>query len=378
MASFLFPAVGDDQIRLLKLLPGSGAAPLTGELRTVYLGDHKSNDHDDKSFEALSYVWGSDSKPCSLVTSNGSIGLTESLYRFLTRLRLEYKCRLLWADAICINQDDPKEKERQVPLMSTIFSTSRRVLADLGELTDDTELAIWFMNRYWRTSIWSGGHEKTFGRTLTPEEVAFFLGMSPNELRPKVAGEELSGQVGKQWEAVKRFFAREWFSRLWIVQEFVLARDVIFYCGHHVLDWRHLVAVCIHYGPTATTTPYSCYSFEEMRSGPGLLLFGFSGFLRCIRILKQSSECPTFLESLCTGRLWKQFINLYLVDLLHYFRHCKCSLERDRYFALSQLASDFSIYEHPELAPDYTTDLRELIIRFGRFMIQQPNGEEML
>jgi len=49
------------------------------------------------------------------------------------KVRLLQKIRVLWVDALCINQDDTKEKEVQVSLMSDIYSKTNRGLLWLGE-----------------------------------------------------------------------------------------------------------------------------------------------------------------------------------------------------------------------------------------------------
>jgi len=62
---------------------------------------------------------------------------------------------------------------------------------------------------------------------------------------------ESEDQLFRFQEAVRRFFLRDWFSRLWVIQEFVLTREVNFHCGQRKLDWRHLFAACLDYGPDA-------------------------------------------------------------------------------------------------------------------------------
>lgn len=83
-------------------MPGVDAAPLVGKLHVVRLDEFQSETEQgsDASFEALSYVWGSDFKPHILETSTGSIGLTDSLHGFLTKVRRADASRLLWTDAV--------------------------------------------------------------------------------------------------------------------------------------------------------------------------------------------------------------------------------------------------------------------------------------
>jgi hypothetical protein len=48
----------------------------------------------------------------------------------------------LWADALCINQDDLDERTRQVELMRRIYSDAELVLSWLGQQDDETKLAL--------------------------------------------------------------------------------------------------------------------------------------------------------------------------------------------------------------------------------------------
>ena len=377
-SDFPYSPLEDGQIRILELQPGR-AGTLSGELRTVSLKDCAPDGNN--SFEALSYVWGSGRKLHRFETSNGGVALTESLHRFLLQLRLDDGCRRVWADAVCINQADSIEKARQVSLMGAIFSSAECVVADLGEPSEDTELALQLMDRYWRQAIRKGGHLGVFGRTLSVAETAFFCDMTEEEaVRPSpFEGPGLPPMSDKVWESVKNFFDRAWFSRLWVVQEFVLARDVVLVCGHHRPDWRHLLAIGCAYGTGVPDTIYSyIYSFEDTLLVPSLTIVSAMTFVRRVRMLKQSAAGLSLLQSLTSGRLWQKFTDCHLADMLHYFQHSGATIPLDRYYALQMLSDDFAVEDHPDLAPDYTTESDDAIaIRFGRFLVQGERGVEM-
>lgn len=58
---------------------------------------------------------------------------TENLYIALQYLRSRDQDRILWIDAICINQSDLAEKNQQVLEMGKIFSHAARVMFWLGK-----------------------------------------------------------------------------------------------------------------------------------------------------------------------------------------------------------------------------------------------------
>jgi hypothetical protein len=66
--------------------------------------------------------------------SGRKLNITTNLFDALKRLRLPDADRVLWVDAICINQFDLEEKNIQVPLMKDIYSKASVVLIWLGRV----------------------------------------------------------------------------------------------------------------------------------------------------------------------------------------------------------------------------------------------------
>ena len=119
-------------IRLLQLWPGRRSDKLCGALKVVSL-------EDQRSYEALSYVWGAsnlDPKPSIVIDSESVIALTDNLFNALRRLRRRFRTRTLWIDAICINQDDLLERSHQVSFMGEIYRAAIRVCVWLGDAPD--------------------------------------------------------------------------------------------------------------------------------------------------------------------------------------------------------------------------------------------------
>ncbi|KAK3986468.1 heterokaryon incompatibility protein-domain-containing protein [Cladorrhinum sp. PSN332] len=124
-------------IRLLVLLPGPEKSEVECMLKladldhTVTVGKQGDGD-EDEGFEALSYVWGDETETTRIQVDDKTISITKSLCAALIHLRSAHKPRTLWVDALCINQDDVEEKNRQLPLMGDIYSTAARAVIWLG------------------------------------------------------------------------------------------------------------------------------------------------------------------------------------------------------------------------------------------------------
>ena len=82
---------------------------------------------------ALSYVWGTSFHHRSVTIDDEEVRITVSLETALRHLRDPVLPRYLWADAICINQDDDDEKAVQVAQMGEVYKAARHTIIRLGE-----------------------------------------------------------------------------------------------------------------------------------------------------------------------------------------------------------------------------------------------------
>src|ERR1700761_1573639 len=124
------------EIRLLVVQSAKTAESITCSLRHVCLKDKPT-------YEALSYAWGDSAKVKTITCDGKEIHITKSLHDALTNLRFgsrgqkyslrrHSRSRTIWADAICINQEDNAEKTIQVAMMAEIYSSADEVLIWLG------------------------------------------------------------------------------------------------------------------------------------------------------------------------------------------------------------------------------------------------------
>lgn len=91
-------------------------------------------------YETISYYWG-DPDPCSNIYLGGHLFPVPANTKLaLHRMIVEHKSRVLWIDAVCINQDDLAEREQQVKLMGKDYSLSQRTLVYLGDPGAYTEM----------------------------------------------------------------------------------------------------------------------------------------------------------------------------------------------------------------------------------------------
>ena len=70
---------------------------------------------DGPDYDALSYAWGNDNQVCKIAIDGIEHLITKNLHDALQALVSgDQLVRLLWVDALSINQADMKERSRQV------------------------------------------------------------------------------------------------------------------------------------------------------------------------------------------------------------------------------------------------------------------------
>ncbi|KAI1847418.1 hypothetical protein JX266_006643 [Neoarthrinium moseri] len=163
-----------------------------------------------QNYEALSWCWGTGNRDRALLITRGEniykMKVTRELALALKYLRHKNRNRLLWIDAICIDQENTQERNHQVQMMSLIYTKASGVCVWLGEDDDDSNLAIQFVK----------------------EDILNFENFDAVCSNKKNAD---------KWRALLMLMQRPWFSRRWVVQEIALAQKATIYCGPDIIAW---------------------------------------------------------------------------------------------------------------------------------------------
>lgn len=156
------------QIRPLIIHAGPRAAPLSCSLAPVSLGVESL-----REYEAVSYCWG-DIQDKENITLNGQVfTTTKSGGAALRAIRRQNQDRVVWLDAICINQQDTAERGAQVSIMKQIYEAAKRTLIFLGEDDGTFESAAGLIltlvrQMAYQTDRWE--HENTQARRDIPKK----------------------------------------------------------------------------------------------------------------------------------------------------------------------------------------------------------------
>jgi Heterokaryon incompatibility protein (HET) len=150
---------------------------------------------DPPEYSALSYCWGDPAITERIFVNDEPVQVTVNLHEALDALRSR-KFRLVWVDALCINQNDLLERGLQVTRMGLIYSKAKEVLAWLGRINAAPDATTLFT---------IGGKDRSTG--------------------------------------IKAFFELPYWRRVWILQEISKGPNVKILFGPFTMSWDEMTKV---------------------------------------------------------------------------------------------------------------------------------------
>ena len=246
------PLRNAERIRLLRILPRETHLRATGgavvprcELVHVKLD---SAIH----YAAISYAWGDlEHHHSVIIHEKFYLNVTSSLYEFLCTVGSDLPL-YFWVDQLCINQHDLVERSSQVQLMCRIFEQAVKTFCWLGIGDGSSKAAFDLIERL--------AHQEFTQNNINP--------LALKDRKADLEQDLLSHGIHVSenlpaWNAIDDLTRKPWFSRLWTLQEVVVARTPVFVCGSHQCSlWKLLRASLI-----------TRKLLESHNSGAGTLLF---------------------------------------------------------------------------------------------------------
>lgn len=192
-------------IRLIKLQPSNDpSTPIVCKLVTYPVDDERSGSH---FYECLSYVWGTETytKDIEIHVEESIVQFeaTPNLYEALLHLRDAFFEQILWIDAVCINQSDEDEKNKQVAAMARIYGLAKRVVVWLGAEADGSECAFQGLRRLAQT------------RSATGQSQSRSTAQRHNNEASEGDGETECMEPDTE-RAIQKLLNRPYFRRMWV------------------------------------------------------------------------------------------------------------------------------------------------------------------
>jgi Heterokaryon incompatibility protein (HET) len=216
------------RLRLLRLLPGSYDDQIHLELFTVEL-------ERAPPYEAVSYCWGDPSDQEKIICCGQAMYITRSLYSGMKRFRWPDEERILWADAVCIDQLNNKEKGHQVNMMADVYDHSTAVLVWLGEATSITAEKAFRLIRKINEYVESNVIESEISKDTWKAVANVLTSIDWSQVF----------QDDSESEALRDMFCQPWFYRLWVLQEVAVASSAWVLYGATAISLSDVVQTAV-------------------------------------------------------------------------------------------------------------------------------------
>lgn len=198
----------DGEFRLLQIEP---AESLTTQIKARLF---KASLDIPPVYEAVSYRWEGMKNAHSIIVNGTQFSVMDNVFSFLLELRRQAfpTSPTVWIDSVCINQNCTDDRNQQVQLMGRIYSKARVVRIWLGIESDDANKAFELVHR---------------------------CGPADTPLKQVVAWNVINDEVGAK--ALINLLRRDYWNRMWVFQEIVLAKDAVVHCGQLQAPWPNFM-----------------------------------------------------------------------------------------------------------------------------------------
>jgi hypothetical protein len=324
--------VSRNEIRVVRLAPSR--YPMAKAFCSFI---HLSLD-DNIRFEALSYTWGDANLKRSISLDGREFVVTRNLDIALRHLRYIQDERYLWIDALCINQHDYIERNQQVSKMGQIYQTAAKVVVWLGLASDNSDVGI---------------DLSLEACTKRLEMQAWMFEVMKNPGR------------AEHWKAALNLFERDYWRRVWIIQEIFFAKSLIVRCGFRCIRWSDFIF------------PYfsllNAYQLVFGQEDPVAVLGKNISLTITFANLQNRITLPVYIEQ-CRKNAENPKVKHRepLFQLLMFTRNSLSSNPRDKVYGIAGMAIQYDDYR--ALKIDYRLSARRVYIETARILIERNKG----
>ncbi|PKS11710.1 hypothetical protein jhhlp_001698 [Lomentospora prolificans] len=256
-------------------------------------------------YTALSYTWGtadSDHDICEIKVGGRPFFVRRNLFSFLSVAAKTGLYGLIFIDAICINQLDNEDRRIQVQNMTSIYRNADEVISWLGIPAANRSKAMEALEQ-----------AKSFEHKKWTKE---------------------------QWEGFRCISHHPYWSRIWVIQEVVLAQKVSVWCG----QFRFPISLLGGVGsPADTILTHRLRPFLRRRKD-------VEAVVGTMDEITAELWKPTWV-----GDVYKSTVPDNLYELMAKFRDLGCSDPRDRLYGLLGIIHKRSA---AAVEVDYSRDVR--------------------
>lgn len=272
----------------------------------------KTSLNDHPAYEAVSYRWEQTNHAHFIVVNGFEVPVMGNVFSMLS----EFRCQafpaspIFWVDSICVNQSCTQDRNEQVQLMGKIYSKASLVRIWIGTEYDHADQAF---------------------------ELVCNCGPANEISEERVAWNVIHDEAGTK--ALTKLLQRDYWNRMWVFQEIVLAKEAVVHCGKLQAPWsnfRWLDVVSSKHTLWLTAQVEYPWIFEFRKA-----LFTIAHF------------CVTSAEA------------SHVNNVLHPTRHLRCQDPRDKLYALRGVCEAMT----RTVKVNYSAPVRDVFTTFARNQI---------
>ncbi|KAH6671061.1 heterokaryon incompatibility protein-domain-containing protein [Halenospora varia] len=178
-------------------------------------------------YKAISYTWGRLYPTKDILINGARFSVRENLWQFLCTLQPDEN-DFFWIDQICVDQENIEERNHQVECMGDIYHEAFEVIIWLGAAESGSAHAMDFVLQAQARNLGLGD------RSWAVDVGSTSCVGSPSS---SCQSFDLSAAPVK---ALRVLFRKPYWSRVWIVQEIMLARHLLLKYGDRIIKWEDL------------------------------------------------------------------------------------------------------------------------------------------
>ena len=357
---------GLPSIRLLTVRAGSEEVPIECTMFPASL-------EESQPYEALSYTWGDPTIKVTIKINGIDTQVTENLAGALMNLRYHSKERVLWVDAVCIDQQNIRERNHQVRQMVHVYSKAEQ------------------------TVVWLGGQRRTPNRKPGSEALEMlarvgtvirakglleaFSYMAKGKAPPWVAHGSLEEYTlfqmilhlikgvreSPHWPMIEYLSTLPWWKRGWILQEIVVAKRVTVCFGKATCSWDSIVATL------SLLRQVADQNVDLLMKLSGNDTATDANIQPRLVDMKRLDFHALNMDKLRIMR--SQQKNISIVDLLYMQRRAQCTLPVDKVFSsLGILGRE----QRSALLADYERPDVEIFREIAKFLVESSGRLDFL
>jgi hypothetical protein len=251
-----------------------------------------------------------------------------------------------------------REKNEQVGRMKQIYQEADKVIVLLGEQSDDSDCAIEFIDE--------------------------LDGLKMNKKKRQLRRDLSDDRYDAKWAALNNFFLRGWWTRIWTIQEFMLAKGISFWCGTQNLDRSAIFgalfvadkcnapgfkgSLAFHHAWNRRRTRMIC---EAVPNSDEVMPNSDEVMPNSDEVMPNSDEVmPNSDEAV---RKPGKLFSLSLLALAAYFCSNEAKDDHDRLYGLMGLST-----ENHGLEPNYSRTVNEVYLDFAQSFIAQHKSLDII